>query len=236
MNTPTNKHSMFGIMPPPTSDDALVRWLIRDYPVVVDQSSPSKMYHVLMELYRVVNENVPGHVVELGCFEGGTTMMLRRLLDKLRQKDRELHVYDSWEGVPTPAPQDATAPGVAPFEKGYCSTQRKVFENNFERADLRKPKIHSGWFSEIADKEYPSPIAFALFDGDMYSSIIDSFHKVYGKLSRGARVVIDDYEWERLPGVKQACADFLRDKPERETALPNYYGQGLSGGALLVKL
>ena len=64
---------------------------------------------------------------------------------------------------------------------------------------------------------------------------MDSFAKVYGKLSKGARVVIDDYAWERLPGVKQACADFLRDKPEREVLLPDYYGPGIGGGALLVK-
>jgi O-methyltransferase len=222
-------------MPPPSPGDELVRKLLRDHPVQVDQSSPSKMYHVLMELSRVVEAGVPGHVVELGCFEGGTTTMMRRLLDKLGQRGRDLHVYDSWQGVPAPASQDTTAFGVPPFLAGYCATQREVFEKNFARAKLRLPCIHSGWFAQIPDGEYPSPIAFALFDGDMYSSIVDSFGKVYGKLSRGARVVIDDYEWERLPGVKQACADFLRDKPERESALPNYYGQGLSGGAVLVK-
>ena len=53
----------------------------------------------------------------------------------------------------------------------------------------------------------------------MYSLIIDSFNKVYGKLSKGARVVIDNYDW--TPGVKK---DFLLDKSERETLLPNYYG------------
>lgn len=231
----TSKHPLFGIMPEPSPGDELVRKLIREHPVSVDQSSPSKMYHVLLELHRAIAAGVPGDVVELGCFEGGTTIMMRRLLDELKQKDRRLHVYDSWQGVPAPVPQDNTPLGVDPFLAGYCATQREVFERNFERAKLKLPKIHSGWFSQIADDEYPSPIAFALFDGDMYSSIIDSFNKVYRKLAPGARVVIDDYEWERLPGVKQACAEFLRDKPEKETPLPNYYGKSLSGGALMVK-
>ena len=66
-------------------------------------------------------------------------------------------------------------------------------------------------------------------------SIIDSFNKVYAKLSKGARVVIDDYAWECTPGVKKACEDFLRDKPEREILIPNYYGPGLGGGGLMVK-
>jgi len=230
----TTAHPLFGIMPPPRSGDELVRELLRRYPVPVNQSSPSKMYHVLMELHRAITDDVPGHVVELGCFDGGTTVMLRRLLDALGQ-EREIHVYDSWQGVPAPVAYDRPVPGVQPFEKGYCATQRSVFEDNFAASGLRMPTVHSGWFAAIPDGEYPSPIAFALFDGDLYSSIIDSFAKVYGKLSLGARVVIDDYEWERLPGVKRACADFLADKPEREVALPDYFGRGLGGGALLVK-
>lgn len=230
-----SKHPLFGVMPAPGPGDELVRRLIREHPVPIDQSSPSKMYHVLMELHRVIDAGVPGHVVELGCFEGETTMQIRRLLDALNQKHRELHVYDSWEGVPAPLPQDAVPVGVWPFEKGMCSTRRDVFEKNFARGGLALPRVHSGWFASIPDDEYPSPIAFAFLDGDMYSSIIDSFRKVYPKLSSAARVVIDDYEWERLPGVKQACADFFSDKNERESALPNYYGPGLSGGALFVK-
>jgi len=226
---------LFGVMPDPVRGDELVRKILRKRPVENEQSSPSKMYHVLVELNRAISAGVPGHVVELGCHEGGTSIQIRRLLDKLKQKDRELHVYDSWEGVPAPTPQDAPAAGVWPFEKGMCTTQRETFEYNFRQADLTLPRIHSGWFAQIPDAEYPTPIAFAFFDGDLYTSIVDSFVKVYDKLSRGARVVIDDYAWERLPGVKKACEDFLRDKPEREMLLPNYYGPGLGGGALFVK-
>ena len=76
--------------------------MLHAHPVPIGMSSPSKVYHVLMELQRVVAADVPGYVVELGCYEGETTGQLRRLLDALGQRDRELHVYDSWEGVPLP--------------------------------------------------------------------------------------------------------------------------------------
>ena len=231
----TSDHPLFGIMPDPQPGDEIVRALLHRYPVAIGQSSPSKAYHVLMELQHVIREGVPGHVVELGCFEGETTMLMRRLLDELNETHRELHVYDSWEGVPSAASQDETLPGIPPFEKGMCRAQRTTFTASFEQRGLRLPFVHSGWFGNIPDVDYPSPIAFAFFDGDMYSSITDSFVKVYPKLAARARVVIDDYEWERLPGVKRACADFLRDKPEKEVALPNYYGQQLGGGALLIK-
>ena len=232
------QHPSFGILSDvPKDDDELVRSILREHPVGVGMSSPSKMYHVLMELHRVLRADVPGHVVELGCFVGETTVQLRRLLDAWGQSHRELHVYDSWRGVPAPSAEDVpVVPGVAGFPMGNCGCSRESFEQHFSRVGLPLPRVHSGWFSEIPDDEYPSPIAFALLDGDMYSSIVDSFSKIYAKLSPGARVVVDDYEWEVLPGVKTACQHFLRDKPEREQVIEDYFGPGLGGGALVVKL
>lgn len=217
-------------------DDAAVRKILRDPPVPILASSPSKMYHVLTELKHTIDAGVPGHVVELGCYAGDTSTRIRRLLDALGQHDRELHVFDSWQGAPELVPQDVpTEPGVGPFSRTACVSSREAFVARFRTEGLKLPHVHSGWFGSIPDAEYPAPIAFALFDGDIYTSIIDSFTKTYAKLSRGARVVIDDYEWEHTPGVKEACRVFLRDKPEREQLLPDYYGPGLGGGAVMVK-
>ena len=229
-------HPSFGL--PPTArqeGDALVRQLLQDHPVAIAATSPSKAYHVLMELRRVLAAGVPGHVVELGCYQGETTTLMRRLLDAWGEGHREIHVYDSWEGLPAPAAQDTPVPGVLGFPRGGLASPRSVFEARFAQEQLPLPHVHSGWFANIPDAEYPAPVAFAFFDGDLYPSIIDSFAKVYPKLSPGARVVIDDYNWDRLPGVKRACEDFLRDKPERERELPDYYGPGLGGGALMIK-
>jgi O-methyltransferase len=239
VTVPTKQdHPSFGILPPaPRGDDAVVRDLLRDHPVRGGMSTPSKMYHVLAELLRVIRDGVPGHVVELGCFAGETAGQMRRLLDMLGQAGRDLHVYDSWQGLPDSAVQDVPDdPRVGGFSRGMCVCPRANFEQHFATERLPLPHVHSGWFAEIPDEEYPSPIAFAFLDGDLYSSIVDSFVKIYPKLARGARVVIDDYEWEPLPGVKRACEDFLRDKPEREQVISNYFGPGLGGGALMVKL
>lgn len=232
-----NRHPLYGSLPERIfADDAVVRQILREHPVSIGASSPSKMYHVLLELKHVIDARVPGHVVELGCYGGETTTRMRRLLDRLDQHDRELHVYDSWQGAPELTPQDIPAdPKVGPCSRTACVSTKSAFVKHFHAEGLALPYVHSGWFGSIADEEYPSPIAFALFDGDIYPSIVDSFSKVYGKLSHGARVVIDDYEWEHTPGVKLACGDFLRGKPEREQALLDYYGPGLSGGAVMVK-
>lgn len=233
-----HQHPLFGVLPqnPQTPEDALVREILREHPVPIAASSPSKMYHVLVELKRVIDSGVPGHVVELGCYRGDTSTRIRRLLDLLGQHTREFHVYDSWQGAPELVSQDIPAnSAIGPFSRSACVSSRDAFVARFQAEGLTLPQIHTGWFADIPDVEYPETVAFALFDGDIYPSIMDSFSKVYHKLSRGARVVIDDYEWEHTPGVKIACADFLRDKPERETEIRDYFGPGLGGGAVLLK-
>jgi hypothetical protein len=120
------EHPSFGIMPAtPRGDDAVVRALLRDHPVRGGMTTPSKMYHVLSELLCAVRMGVPGHIVELGCFAGETAGQMRRLLDTLGQADRELHVYDSWEGLPDPSVQDVPDdPRIGGFTRGMCVCAR----------------------------------------------------------------------------------------------------------------
>ena len=125
----TTEHPLFGVLPDdPAAEDAVVRELLRDHPVIVGQSSPSKMFHVLRELDRTLECGVPGAIVELGCFEGETTLMMRRLLDRRGHASRDLHVYDSWDGVPSPLPHDVPPAGMRRFERGFCATRRESFD------------------------------------------------------------------------------------------------------------
>jgi O-methyltransferase len=48
----------------------------------------------------------------------------------------------------------------------------------------------------------------------MYSSITDSFEKVYPKMSKGGVILVHDFGWERTQGVHKAIQNFLKDKPE----------------------
>ena len=167
----------------------------------------SQMRYILNNLYSV--KDIPGDVVELACNIGTTALYIRRLLDKL-QSDKVYHVYDSFEGLPEPAEVDGDL-----CKKGDMKREQTEFIESFISADLVCPIIHKGWFAEIPDSEYPDKICFAFFDGDFFSSILDSFCKVYHKMSPGGIILVHDYEGAGLPGVKKACDYFLKDKPER---------------------
>jgi O-methyltransferase len=207
--------------------------LITQYPVPICSSSPSKMTHVLKELEYILLNNIEGQVVELGIESGQTSIYIQRMLKEYKS-DRQFHVYDSFIGIPKPSKVDVENV-EQPFTEGTCSSSKEVFINRFKSENVELPIIHTGFFADIPDEEYPNKIAFAFFDGDLYSSIFDSFNKTYNKLVCGARVVIDDFKWCRTPGVEVAVKEFLKDKPEKEIFLPDYRNPTEGGGCLIIK-
>jgi O-methyltransferase len=191
--------------------------------------SVCQVRHILRNLREVLETGIAGDVVELGCHFGTTSLFIRRMLDHYAS-GKTYHVYDSWQGLPEKTAED----GDSGFKKGYCKTSIANFILLFNRSGLTLPRIHSGWFADIPDEEYPEQICFAFFDGDFYTSIMDSFRKVYPRLARGARVLIDDYEHPDLPGCPKACNDFLANKPETIEILKDDTGRASEG--LLIKI
>ena len=127
-----------------------------------------------------------------------------------------LHVFDSFEGLPPPSAHDR---GTF-LRRGGLNSSIGDYLRRFRSARLDPPYIHQGFFGEIPESEYPPSIAFAFFDGDFYSSIRDSFARVWPKMAHGGTIVVDDYLYPTLEGVKEAVDDFLRDKPAARLPVP----------------
>ena len=175
------------------------------------------IYHLLVQTLVC---DIPGDVVELGCYEGTTAILIRKTLDSY-QSSKAFHVYDSFEGLPEESEFDGS------FGKGGMlrATEEGLIEN-FRRHDAQLPEVHVGWFKDTLPSELPEKISFAHLDGDFYSSIMESLEYIYPKLSQGAVVVIDDYcdpdtldVNNILPGVKKACDEFFAEKPEEVNVL-----------------
>lgn len=210
----------------------------RSGPLVGRMMTYHQIVAVLENLKWVIVNNIPGDIVELGCNVGSTTVHMQKLLDEFGS-DKIIHVYDSWEGLPEKNVNDNVEKlSTKNFKKGDCKTSKESFIDSFDKAKLKLPIIHSGWFAEIPDEEYPEKICFAFFDGDFYQSIIDSFNKVYHKVEKNGIILLDDCGWSALPGVEKACLDFLADKPE-ELDLKAYpdkngiYGNNNGGGKII---
>lgn len=204
--------------------------------IVSGMMSYWRIVAVLSRIQYLLKSNIKGDIVELGCNQGTLGMYIQKLLSAYGS-DKTYHVYDSWQGLPEPTEPDMHEHDRK-FKRGSCSTTVAKFVDTFTSRNLKVPVIHSGWFHEIPDDEYPNEICFAFFDGDFYQSIMDSFNKVYHKVVPNGIIMIDDCGWSILPGVKKACEDFLLDKPE-ELSLTGYpdshgfYGLPNNGGQII---
>jgi O-methyltransferase len=174
-----------------------------------------------MNMYHLANQvlfyGVSGDFVELGCHGGQSAALFRTIMNEFNS-NKTLHVYDSFAGLPELSEEDGD---TKLYHKGWGTVPEETLLANFRNHNLQPPEIHVGFFEDILPTRLPDEIAFAHLDGDLYDSIKVSLEYVYPKMSKGAICLIDDYCdpeahdcWNELPGVKQACDEFLADKPE----------------------
>lgn len=186
---------------------SMSRELVSKHSLVSDQVDREELTIILDELETALERRVEGAVVEFGCYVGTSSLFLRRLLDAHRS-DKELHVYDSFEGLPEKGPEDQSLLGEA-FVQGELHASMREFERYFTMAGLQQPTIHKGWFDQLRPQDIPPTIAFALLDGDFYQSIKVSLQLVWPQLAPHAVLVVDDYDNDKLPGVARAVDEFF---------------------------
>jgi len=179
------------------------------------------VYHLAAQ---VLAYRVPGSFVELGCNAGLTSVMLQRLIGA-DDPSRELHVYDSFAGLPEPGPLDRY------LSRGDCASTRAELEANFRRWEQPCPVVHPGWLEQTLPECLPPSIAFAYIDVDFHDATQCALDHVYPRMSEGGIICVDDYcdharnerAWPGLPGVRIAVDEFFNGKPERNVVLA---GQG----------
>ncbi|SDS11569.1 TylF/MycF/NovP-related O-methyltransferase [Bradyrhizobium canariense] len=172
------------------------------------------MYHLVSQ---TIAYDIDGDLVEVGCNEGQSAVLIAKIIRSFNS-EKKLHVYDSFEGLPATRTEDGES-----YRKGDLATSEDVLRNNFRIHGLELPTIHKGWFDQTLSEGLPEKVCFAHLDGDLYESIMVSLEYVYPRLTPGAICLIDDYcdtsinpnGWNHLPGVKEACDEFLAEKPEQ---------------------
>ena len=87
--------------------------------------------------------NVQGDFVELGCYKGDTSLLLAEIL---RDSDKKLWVYDSFEGLPEKSMEDLSLIGEN-FREGELFVTKREVKERFLRSGLPVPIIKKSWFA-----------------------------------------------------------------------------------------
>src|SRR6185437_16846024 len=171
----------------------------------------------LEQLTRIVlEEGIPGDLIETGVWRGGATILMRALLKAYGDRERTVWVADSFEGLPEPDanlfPKEAAVyhgPTVQRVYKKMAATLEEVREN-FNSYGLLDKQVHflKGWFKDTLPTASISQLALMRLDGDYYESTMDSLSNLYDKLSIGGIVIIDDYGEDLWTNCRQAVDQF----------------------------
>jgi len=134
--------------------------------------------------------DLPGVVVECGCFKGGSTANLS-LACKLAGRD--LVVCDSFEGLPEPVEHDRFhempfVDRVKRYEKGQYQGQLEEVKENIRRYGcLEVCQFVEGYFKDTLPRQH-QPVAFAFVDVDLHDSLIDCLQSIWPRLQPGCRL------------------------------------------------
>ena len=178
---------------------------------------------LLQELTKILNHNVPGDVVEFGCYKADTSVLYQKLLESMGRggtlqsenhipstDQKILWLYDSFEGLPAKTREDNSAAGDA-FQAGeLLVTKREVIEK-FKKMGLKLPKIKKAFFDDLdIIYDIPEKISYAFLDGDLYQSIKTSLRLITDKMSQGGVIIVHDYNNPELPGSARAVDEWLK--------------------------
>lgn len=149
------------------------------------------------------DNNIEGDFVEFGTYKGGCALLMR-----LRSPKRTLYVFDTFNGMPYPGPEDINYKGKkAKYKRGWCKYSYFNFEENLGQL-IRNVIVYEGPIEEKIFRIQTEKIALARLDTDFYSSTKVEIEKVWPLLTQNGILIIDDYgHWL---GARKAINEYFK--------------------------
>ena len=160
-------------------------------------------------------DGVKGDLVEFGVFGGGS---FRRHIEIFRPTGviGRYYGFDSFKGLPKPSFQF----DVPYFwhEGAFSNTSKEgVLAYLQGLGDLSDVELVEGWFSDTIPtvQDRITRIAFVRVDCDLYTSTVDVFNFLPGRLVDGAIIYFDDWTHEHGTGEPKAFFEFAEREASR---------------------
>jgi O-methyltransferase len=213
------------IMPPPpilgfpadfTSHHTSIVNAVKDYTM----TSPERIYSLIEAVRYITRRNIPGSIVECGVWRGGSMMAVALALQSLNVSARDLHLFDTFEGMPRPQDVDVNLYGnsaisifaenqIGADSSDYCratlpDVQAAMASTGYDGAKIH---FHKGKVEVTIPAAAPESIALLRLDTDWYESTRHELEHLYPRLARGGILIIDDYgDWQ---GSRKATDEYI---------------------------
>jgi O-methyltransferase len=188
-----------------------------------------QIFALIVAARYVVDSGVPGDIVECGVWRGGSVQAVARTLLGRGATDRDLHLFDTFAGMPPPTDVDRRVAGRPASE---MLARRPRTANLWGIADLddvragmsatgypvERVHFHVGLVEDTLPAEAPEMIALLRLDTDWYASTRHELEHLYDRVAPGGVIVIDDYDyWE---GSRKAVDEFVAERRLRLLLVP----------------
>ncbi len=177
--------------------DPKLREIGRDWPGRADSMiGLRRMENIQYCVETVVQDDVPGDLIETGVWRGGACIFMLGVLKAYDDTSRKVWVADSFEGLPAPdAARYPADSGDELHKQDQLAIGVDIVRHNFERYGLLDDQVEFlvGWFKDTLPTAPIDKLAVMRLDGDMYESTIQAIEALYPKLSPGGFCILDDY-------------------------------------------
>lgn len=191
---------------------------------IIDSVSPFSMTSTerlasLVAAVRYIAKNkIQGAIAECGVWKGGSMMAAALTLLDEGDIDRELYLYDTFEGMSEPTEVDKSFDGVpaeqqlAETTKGegvWCFSSQEEVTRNIGSTGYPMERVHfiKGKIEDTVPATIPPQMALLRLDTDWYESTRHELKHLFPLLIEGGFLIIDDYgHWD---GARKAVDEFL---------------------------
>jgi hypothetical protein len=174
----------------------------------------------------VLHKGIPGALVECGVYMGGNIEVMIRTLNKHGVRDRDIYLYDTFEGMPKPEivddegladrPMAATwnahkNPAVGSAGSHWMRAGLDLVKARLDPLGYPAERLHfvKGMVEDTIPGIIPDRIALLRLDTDFYSSTKHELIHLYPRLSRGGILINDDYG--AMPGSRKATDEYIAE-------------------------
>lgn len=196
---------------------------------IVDSVSPftmtsaERLVALCDSISYVVQNRIEGAIVECGVWRGGSMMAAARTLLSLGVSDRELWLYDTFDGMSEPGKIDVDLTGAAAnhllaeqdrsvAHSVWCRSPLEDVRQNLQETGYPQSKTFyvAGKVEETIPGSIPDEISLLRLDTDWYESTRHELEHLWPRLVPGGILIIDDYgHWQ---GCRRAVDEFFSSR------------------------
>jgi O-methyltransferase len=188
-------------------------------------TSSERISSLVQAVRYIVKAGVPGAIVECGVWRGGSMMAVAYTLAGLGVSDRQLYLFDTYEGMSPPTGADVSCsgkPATAVYDQtrrldsgsDWCYASLDDVRANIARTGYSQEQIRfiQGKVEDTIPSSAPETIALLRLDTDWYESTRHELIHLYPRLSAGGVLLIDDYgHWQ---GCRKAVDEYFAERDQ----------------------